>query len=319
MPKKEDDIAVDPVVQAVHKEYEQLLTHFMSNVSHTLKRYKDLLEAALPHNPKGEQFVMSTGNAVGDEGSRKSERRGPSAEPTAEAPSSPLLQRQKLDPAEVATMEASASVFLRQHSAVLAKLPEAGLPPVTATTTTARDSASKEPSPVIIAADPSPKDKPMTPKVTKEQLETVALPLLLLSQMRILKREARDLGKTLDQMHDWIAMNVPVMKDEDNLGVAVMASVITEMAGAISRVRNVYEIESSYLSDRSELELKYIKHSDADSALRALQVADNDAWDTLEKGWRVLIRIVLVVHSTLAKNMRLLKDPRSGPKHNLAL
>jgi hypothetical protein len=161
------------------------------------------------------------------------------------------------------------------------------------------------------------KDKSKGP--TEEQLESLELPPLLLVQLKILKNEARSLGKTLDEIHDWIALNIPMMKEEDNDGVAVMAAVIAEMAGAIAKVRSVYDIESSYISDRAELDVKYMKSSDADSILEAVEVCDSDAWDTLERGWRTMMRVVLLIHSTLAKNTKALKDPRGQKRHNLHL
>ncbi|CUG83935.1 proteasome activator PA28 beta subunit family protein, putative [Bodo saltans] len=291
----------------------------MTNIAAMLERYNQLLQAALAQNPR----------AANESSEAKSEEAAPVPEAPATAPSgaedsgvtpppekaspqkqptSPLLRRPKLDPVEMAELEKSAVELLRQSSSVQIQAKKAGTPAGEAKSTpltTASATASKK------------KDKDKAP--TSEQLDSLSLPPLLLVQLKIIKSEARTLGKTLDEIHDWIALNIPQMKEEDNVGVAVMAGVIQELAGSIVKVRGVYDLEASYVSDRAELDVKYLKTTDAESTLQAIEVCDADTWDTLEKGWRAMMRVSLMVHSTLAKNMRLLKDPRSAPKHNLHL
>lgn len=350
MAAKKKEQATDPVVASVQQGYEESLTYFMNTVSSTLKRYNEMLQAALPHNPKAMYFfdtpasVSSPTTAL----SRKTPRSD--VTPAPKEPTSPLLRRPKLDPLVVADMEANAIQLLQQQSsahysssnhgeflfpkvplpATVAAKPDAdsssadiqgGQSPSGAATAATAAAASAAPAAAqkvltAVGSKRPPEDKK---HLTPEQLEVVAVPPLLLAQLRIIKQEARGLGKVLDQIHDWIALNVPMMKEEDNMGVAVMAAVIAEVSGCISRTRSVYEIEASYVSDRSEIELKYIKAPDADSSVQALKVLDTDTWDTLEKGWRVLMRVVLMVHTTLARNMRILRDPRSTPKSMLSL
>lgn len=322
MPKKPSAaIELDPTVQRVKDSYEASLTHFMANISPMLQRYNQLLQAALPQNPKADFFNSTT---AGKETLTAEKTETPSTGVAADAhaatavaedspvkqPTSPLLRRPKLDPATMAELEQSAVELLRQSSAVQINAKssptlgsEVAKTPLTAQSVTAKKK----------------KDEKDNKAPTTEQLESLALPPLLLVQLKIIKQEARELGKTLDQIHDWIALNIPTMKEEDNLGVAVMASVIGELAQSIAKVRGVYDMESGYVSDRAELDVKYLKTTDAESTLQAIEVCDSDAWDTLEKGWRTLMRVALLIHATLAKNMKLLKDPRGGPKTNLHL
>lgn len=320
---KED--VVDPTVKRVQDSYEESLTFFMSNISSMLERYNQLLQAALPQNPKAAYFASTEAGAVESEApaavgkatdatavaedAQKPEGTVTPAEDSSppKQPTSPLLRRPKLDPVAMAELEKSAVELLKQSSNV--NLQPKGTP---------ADGAVKS-TPLTAASATASKKKDKDKAPTSEQLDSLALPPLLLVQLKILKNEARALAKTLDQIHDWIALNIPQMKDEDNVGVAVMASVIQEIAGGIAKVRGVYDIEASYVSDRAELDVKYLKNTDAESILQAIEVCDADAWDTLEKGWRAMIRVALLLHSTLAKNMKLLKDPRGAPKHSLHL
>lgn len=339
MPKKSSDDnsdAVDPAVTRVQASYEESLTFFMSNIAPMLERYNQLLQAALPQNPKAALYADADGD------NEDAETKPPAAEKASDAtakaeteasgdaaadqtnapkqPTSPLLRRPKLDAEKMAELEKSAVALLKQTSSVqLAGKKEKGSP-AGAAASEAGVKTTPRGTPLITTASATAgkkKDKDKAP--TSEQLDSLALPPLLLVQLKIAKTEARILGKTLDEIHDWIALNIPQMKEEDNVGVAVMASVIGELTGAIAKVRGVYDMEAAYVSDRAELDVKYLKTTDAESTLQAIEVCDSDAWDTLEKAWRTMMRVALLVHSTLAKNMRLLKDPRAGPKHNIHL
>lgn len=325
MPKKgiDKEETVDPTVKRVQATYEESLTFFMSNIAPMLERYNQLLQAALPQNPKAAYFsdestekstaptaVAEDTSAPAAAASFESGTATPPPEGSSpqKQPTSPLLARPKLDPVAMAELEKSAVVLLRQSSSVALQARSTPLTDGTAAKT-----------PLITASATASKKKEKEKAPTTEQLDSLSLPPLLLVQLKIIKNEARALGKTLDQIHDWIALNIPQMKEEDNVGVAVMASVISEIAGGIAKVRGVYDMEAAYVSDRAELDVKYLKTTDAESTLQAIEVCDADAWDTLEKGWRTLIRVALLLHSTLAKNMKLLKDPRGAPKHSLHL
>jgi len=320
MPKKSSAaVELDPTVQRVKDSYEASLTHFMANISPMLQRYNQLLQAALPQNPKADFFNTATKEAEKPATTaEKAVHEDPhdinavAEDSPVKQPTSPLLRRPKLDPATMAELEQSAVELLRQSSAVQ-------INPKGSSSPTLGSEAVKTPLTAQSVTAKKKKDDKENKAPTTQQLESLALPPLLLVQLKIIKQEARELGKTLDQIHDWIALNIPTMKEEDNLGVAVMASVIGELAQSIAKVRGVYDMESGYVSDRAELDVKYLKTTDAESTLQAIEVCDSDAWDTLEKGWRALMRVALLVHATLAKNMKLLKDPRGGPKANLHL
>lgn len=131
----------------------------------------------------------------------------------------------------------------------------------------------------------------------------------LLAQLRILKIESRGVVKTFDQIHDWIALNIPTLGEEAP-GLEVMGVIIGNVADLTGVIKSVYGLESKYLSDRLELEAKLLRNPECPSYERALTVLDSNTWDEVEKAWRSIIRACLLVHSLLAKNMKLLMDPK---------
>ena len=300
--KVTDEDFVDPTVRQVQQSYEETLTYFMSNISPLMNKYNESLQTAK---------TLNTRVVAAD-------------------PPSPLLTRTKLDDAGAAEVKKQSDAALRRTSSAMATsvLSSAALAAAAAEDGEWEDVDDEE-------EDGKKKKKKISKKSKKQQeeeaaaqedddatmamLEAVAIPAVLLVQMKLIKQEARALGKVLDQIHDWVALNVPTMKEEDNMGVAVLAQVIEEIAGFISNVREIYDMEADYVSSRTELELKALKSADAVSSKPALEVCDSDAWDSIEKGWRTLMRVVLLAHATLAKNMKVLRDPRATPKHQLSL
>jgi hypothetical protein len=132
----------------------------------------------------------------------------------------------------------------------------------------------------------------------------------LLAQLRILKIEARALIKTFDQIHDWIALNVPTMGEDMPAGVEVMGVIISNISDMTGVIKQVFSQEAKYLSDRLEVEAKVARYPDCPSFERSMVVLDSNTWDEVEKGWRSIIRACLLIHSLLAKNMKILVDPR---------
>jgi hypothetical protein len=144
--------------------------------------------------------------------------------------------------------------------------------------------------------------------------ETVAIVFpdntLLQEQLNLLKAEAYALGTTFDGIHDWIALNVPDYKEEDNVGVEIMGAVIQQVASLQESIREVYATELRYLEERGDLEKTLLKMPDSDTVQRQMEVLDLDAWDDAERGWRSMIRVSLILFSMLHKNMKVLREPR---------
>ena len=79
---------------------------------------------------------------------------------------------------------------------------------------------------------------------------------------------------------------------------------IQQISSLQETVKDVYAAELKYLEDRSDLEKTLLRVPDSDTVLRQLEVLDLDAWDDMERGWRGMIRVSLILFSMLAKNMK---------------
>lgn len=255
--RKRDAGELDPAVEHVQQQLESNLTYFMSNIGATIKRYNQLLEAALPGNPKAKG---------------QSER------------ASPLLKRPS-------SIEIASTENKEAQPPALAPLP----PP----------------------AIPSNATKAVKPLGENEEEIHVVFPnnTELRKQLHFLKREAYELSVTFDGIHDWIALNIPDMKDEDNTGVEVMGAVIEQCSTLNDAIRGVYGLELKYLSERGEIEKAMLKCPESVSLKLQLEVSDGDTWDELERGWRILTRSCLILYSVLSKNMQKLREPRQQRHH----
>lgn len=134
----------------------------------------------------------------------------------------------------------------------------------------------------------------------------------LLRQLRFLKKEAWEFNRVFEGIHDWIALNIPDMKEEDNVGVEVMGAVIEQLNSLNSGVRGVYNEESKYIGERADYEKALLKCPECATVKLQLEVGDAEEWDAIESAWRTLIRCCLILHSVLSKNMKKLRDPRGA-------
>jgi hypothetical protein len=281
---------MDPAVKAIQDQFEQNLTDFMSSLGPTLARYTMLLQRALPHNPKACYYAVEQDESSADEPAAKKARTESEKPSPVKNPTSPLLRRPKLDPELVEEMKRDALTDF--------PFPLMAPPSSTKAGTTAASPIDKSGA------------KKQNEKTMAEMFAEVAPPPLLLSQIRILKTEARQLWHTFERIHDWVALNIPQIGDENaGPGVEVMGMVISELEEMMNTAKVIYMLEMKYLGDRADLELRIAKYTATDNARRALEVYDANSWDDVEKGYRSLMRATLIAHSTLSKNMKRLKQP----------
>lgn len=147
-------------------------------------------------------------------------------------------------------------------------------------------------------------------EMTVEQLFAKIAPSpQLLQEIRVLKTEARELNLKFEIIHDWIAMNMPALATEDAEGTTVMAAVIESLTGFMATIEEIYSQEASYLAERAGLELSFLQNPEIATGLAMIAIHDNDAWDSIEVGYRALIRCYLIAHSQLSKNMEQLRAP----------
>lgn len=186
-------------------------------------------------------------------------------------------------------------------------------------------------SSAIKAAEPSvaPVTGPVTdtppadaPKLTEKQMRKAfqdALPdnSLLLKQLQTLKVEARSLSLCFERVHDWIALNLPEMAQEDNAQALIMGTMLGQVMNVLTSVKSIYELEGKYLVDRALSEQKLyriMRRGPSVSTVSAVAMLHSDermAWEDCHKAWRTLVRSTLLLHSMLSKNMERLRSPRS--------
>jgi hypothetical protein len=150
------------------------------------------------------------------------------------------------------------------------------------------------------------------PRKTKTVAITIVFPdnTMLVREFKAMKTEADNLSTTFDGIHDWIALNVPDVKEEDNAGVEVMGAVISQVSNLSESIRDIYNADLKYLEERGDLEKRLLKYPTVEGVKRQLLLHDEDAWDELERGWRSMIRLVVILYSVLNKNMAKLLEPR---------
>jgi hypothetical protein len=200
--------------------------------------------------------------------------------------------------------------------APVASAPAAAAPPTTtpadatAAATAADETAVGPVSPAVIG-------KVTVNETEEEDVLEVEFPdnEELCKQLKSLKREAYELSTTFDGISDWIDLNAPDKEKgaEDSVGAEVQDAVIEQIGSLNEAVKGVYDLEFKYLSDRTDLETQVLKAPQVRSLQLQLEIGDADMWDEVERSWRAMIRVCLILYSVLTKNMTRLKNP-DGPK-----
>lgn len=134
---------------------------------------------------------------------------------------------------------------------------------------------------------------------------------VLLTQLRSLKKEAYELGTTLEGIRDWIAINIPMLDAgiADQVGLTVMTGVMeaaTEQSGA---VRGVYDLEMGYLEARAEVEITMERYPDSATRSREMIALEVTTWDGVRDGWRQLNRSAILTYEKVRKNFSRLRTP----------
>jgi hypothetical protein len=179
----------------------------------------------------------------------------------------------------------------------------------------ASDAAVKPDAP---AAEATPASPAVIGKVTvnenrEEDVMEIEFPdnEKLCQQLKALKREAYELSTTFDGISDWIDLNAPDKEkgSEDSVGAEVQDAVIEQVGSLNEAVKGVYDLELKYLSERTDLESQVLKAPQVRSLQLQLEIGDSDTWDEIERSWRAMIRVCLILYSVLTKNMTRLKNP----------
>ena len=196
-------------------------------------------------------------------------------------------------------------------AAAVVAAPEAAAPPaaeVSATTPAVADDAT-----AAGAVSPTVVGKVTVNETEEADVLEVEFPdnEELCKQLKSLKREAYELSTTFDGISDWIDLNAPDKEKgaEDSVGAEVQDAVIEQIGSLNEAVKGVYDLELKYLSDRTDLESQVLKAPQVRSLQLQLEIGDADMWDEVERSWRAMIRVCLILYSVLTKNMSRLKNP----------
>ena len=319
---------VDPAVTRLQGTLEENLDFFMHNIGGLIKDLNGKLDAskkACDAAHKGMGVSLTTALVEQQDGDPTTPV--PSGSPV--APGAPAVTAGSADAdAEAAAAAIAAKVREADERRKLqraatdaaspagsprSKKPEASAPAGDAAAATATATASD-------AAAGGTKEAGKTKGGAAEKTTTpIVFPdnTLLQEQLLLLKKEAYALGTTFDGIHDWIALSIPDYKEEDNTNVEVMGAVIQQVGSLQETVREVYSTELTYLEQRADLEKALLKVPDSDTIARQLELTDLDTWDDVERGWRGMIRVALILFTMLSKNMKALREPRKSRPSSL--
>lgn len=329
---------VDPVVTKVQETLEENLTYFIDNIAGLVKRYDVMLGNALKENrgtaaeiaalqaaaeaaaskedgvasdsadikkdggAGGAAASSSSGKNDDDDAAKKTDAVAPIVRQASisRMPSSPLLKR-------------AASPIVTSGSDTFPGMASARTESTTATSAAGAVAGAASSKAKADAASPLLSKKKKKNQV-KARVVEVRFPdnTNLVKQLRLLKREAYELGSTMDGIHDWIALNVPDIKEDDNDNVEIMGAVIEQVTSLTDTVKAVYSAESQYIEQRSEIEKAMLKLPESETMKLSMAAGDSNAWDEVDRAWRTLVRITLLLYSILSKNMAALKEPRKA-------
>jgi len=180
--------------------------------------------------------------------------------------------------------------------------------------------AAKEGDPSFEAAPPSPakplpatpaKSEPHGPFARRGSGAPPPQDQELVNHTQRLKAEAYELRVVLSGICDWIEMQMPAIKLEDNRGVAVQEQVIRHVVHMRTAVQGVYERDRLYMEKLAEYSSKYYKHPEAKSQWAGtIEAWNEEHWDQLERDWREMRHIVVLAARLLSLNMDKLAAPR---------
>jgi hypothetical protein len=334
---------VDPVVTKVQETLEENLTFFIDNIAGLVKRYDVLLGRALQLN-KGTAAEIAALQAAADSSAGADDAGSAGAGGAAAAAAAAAAggdKKKKIDgddDDDAATTKAVAPIVRQasQGGTMGARMPSSPLLKRAASPTQSGDQfPTIAPAAAGGAAAGAGKDGAVqSPKSTtsssknksggkaakassqqKVRVIEIKFPdnTEIVRQLRLLKREAYELSSTMDGIHDWIALSIPEIQTSEsgeNDGVEVMGAVIEQVSSLTDTVKACYSAESKYLEDRADLEKAMLKLPESETMRLSLAALDCDTWDEIDRAWRTLVRVTLLLYSILSKNMSHLKEPR---------
>ncbi|KAJ9473325.1 hypothetical protein DIPPA_08082 [Diplonema papillatum] len=137
---------------------------------------------------------------------------------------------------------------------------------------------------------------------------------LLSMNMDSLTRETYELHTILSGICDWIEMQMPAIRLEDNRGVIVQESVIRHLIHMRTSVQGVNGRQNTYARKVADCVSKYYKEPlSAKEYAKGLIKHNMDTWDQLERDWRDVRQVVILAGRLLSLNLDKLQSPHNNP------
>ena len=288
--KRLKEILADSRVKGVQRDLEQSVDQFMATIGDRIGRYKAGLGRALAQIeaqrkttdlPESAQLATDAAAASLDPVKQEAARAAKDAEDRAKAMMGAVKASAEQPKPSTTT-----------HS-----------DPATTTTTVAEVPNTVD---VVAVADETSADE--VPIIALEFPNNTAL----LCELELIKKEAYEIASVLDAVTDWIALSIPEMKADNSNNVDVMGAVLEQISSLLDAVRSVYVLGKKYLAERAELEKGLLKVPICTGLALAVGIKDSDTWDDVERSWKALLRVSLIGHSILLKNMDQLKHPEGS-------
>jgi hypothetical protein len=316
-------LELDPAVEHIRDALEENLVFFLRNVSAMLQKYKDYVAAVDP--PAYVRLVQQQQEIPGLPPSQQSLRRsGSTGNVAALATGGPAGTDNEAAAASASVAEGAAGAGAALTEAALKSLVNPAVPDRSKTIRLEIEEPDADEEEDANPALESPEttsdedesdediDNIVTEAEAQADADAAALEAefpdntALTAQLRLLKRESYALETTFNGIHDWTALNVVTTDDEEGPVSQALEAVMEQTASLTESLRSTYDLYSTYLAARFGLEHDAAKYPDCYSYRDSLLMLEVNTWDELRQAWRVLLRTTMILHTFLAKNMKLL-------------
>lgn len=133
----------------------------------------------------------------------------------------------------------------------------------------------------------------------------------IVEEIQYLRKAAMDLAVDLDNVTDWLALSMPNLNEENSVVSEILGGVLEQVASFVETVRVIVAFPKKYHEARTAVEKELLKLPESKALQMQLELQDAETWDEVHKSWKVLIRVCLITHSVLKKNLPALEEADS--------
>ncbi|CUE71296.1 Hypothetical protein, putative [Bodo saltans] len=133
----------------------------------------------------------------------------------------------------------------------------------------------------------------------------------IVEEIQYLRKAAMDLAVDLDNVTDWLALSMPNLNEENSVVSEILGGVLEQVASFVETVRAIVAFPKKYHESRTAVEKELLKLPESKALQMQLELQDAETWDEVQKSWKVLIRVCLITHSVLKKNLPALEEAGS--------